>query len=308
VAIATPIVQPIPLADLEPHPGNVRFVLDPASLAELADSIRASGVLQPLLVTPHGERFRIIAGHRRHAAAALAGLSVVPCVVQDIGEQDQLIAMISENVQRENLSPIEEARSFDRLAATGLSHVEMARRLGIPTSRVEVRLRLLALPTEVQELVHRGLIPINGAEALARVPNADVARRTALIAARGHWSVKKIEDVVERELKTMGARPPRRQLLWKTDEDDATSANGVPHPEGTRSRRVRVYEWLDKARGTVDVARVAQAAKRACTVCGMQDAESVCQDCPMLELLEQLQPFVGAGVLVPRKPRHHEGQ
>lgn len=139
-----------PLASLRPNPLNPRGPVDPATVEELAASIRAQGVLQPLLVTPDGV---IVAGHRRHAAAQLAGLAGVPVVVRAMAEADQLSAMLTENIQRQALTPLAEARSYRRLVGEWqLSVAEVTRRVGVSVGLIRKRLDLFRLAPGVQAL------------------------------------------------------------------------------------------------------------------------------------------------------------
>ena len=132
---------------LRPNPLNPRGELDPAGLDELADSMRAQGVLQPLLVTPGG---LVVAGHRRLAAARQAGLTEVPVMVRDLSPAQQQEIMLVENLQRQDLSPVEEARGYRRILDEGHTGAQLARRIGVPTARINARLLLLKLDEQVQ--------------------------------------------------------------------------------------------------------------------------------------------------------------
>jgi len=144
----------IPLDDLEPDPGNPRDKL--RRIDELAASIREVGILQPLVVTRNGnDRYRIVVGHRRHAAAKKAKLTTVPCIVRDNGiDRARLIHEIIENVQRDDLNPIEEAKAYNRLLKElDVTQAEIAARCGVSEAHVSKRLSLLALPTDVRKRV-----------------------------------------------------------------------------------------------------------------------------------------------------------
>src|SRR5438132_10566410 len=131
---AIPSTETRPIDCLRPNPLNPRGELHPAGLQELADSIRAQGVLQPLLVTPAGV---VVAGHRRLAAARLAGLSDVPVVARDLDRVQQQEIMLVENLQRQDLSPVEEARAYRRLLDAGHTIAQLARRTGVPSARIK---------------------------------------------------------------------------------------------------------------------------------------------------------------------------
>jgi ParB family chromosome partitioning protein len=288
MSTANTITRSIPIELVRPNPANVRMDIDDAAIAALAESVKASGILQPLLVTPESDHFLIVAGHRRHAAAKLAGLAELPCVVRTIAAENVVSEMLVENLQRENLSPIEEARGFDRLADQGLTQAEIARRLGLKPERVAVRLKLLKLPEELQQCVHRGALHPAAAEELLRIGNPDVQKRLGLIAMRGRWSADRIRSAVDRDLQKIGARPPKPKPTWK----ESTSG------ECGRARD-KTLAWLHDARGSVSFSQIAAAAERSCDVCGMAESVGVCQDCPMLELLDQLRPAALAQTPVP---------
>ena len=144
-----------------------RSLFDPARLQELAQSIRANGIIQPLIVRRSGERYELVAGERRWRAATLAGLTEVPVVIQDFAEDRLLEVALIENIQREDLNPIEAAHAFDRLGRElGLSHDEIGQRTGKDRSSIANTIRLLKLPPEVQHLVAEGRLPMGQARAI----------------------------------------------------------------------------------------------------------------------------------------------
>ena len=159
----------IPVDQLRPNPQQPRHHFDQEALEELAASIRLHGVLQPLLVSedpPHG--YLLITGERRWRAARLAGLATVPAVIRErIEEEHQLELALVENLQRRDLTPLEESRAFEQLrAGLGLSQQEIADRVGMDRSTVANSLRLLKLPPEVQEMVERGELSAGHGRAL----------------------------------------------------------------------------------------------------------------------------------------------
>lgn len=163
-------------ADLRPNPDNPRGPVSPDSVRELADSIAESGMLCPILVRPNGQ---IVAGHRRHAAATLLGWEFVPVTVtMELDEQAVLVAMAAENLQREDLSPLAEARAYDSLRMAGLTVADIVRRLGVGRERVTASLRLLELDPETAALADRGDLPMSAIGLLSRV--VDPARRLEL--------------------------------------------------------------------------------------------------------------------------------
>ena len=149
----------IPVDSLYPNPHQPRHRFDERGLEELAESIRRHGVLQPLLVSEDGpDRYLLLTGERRWRAARLAGLRTIPAVIRErLADGEQLEVALVENLQRQDLTPLEEARAFDDLRTSlGLSQAEIAERVSMDRSTVANSLRLLKLPSEVQELVERG--------------------------------------------------------------------------------------------------------------------------------------------------------
>ena len=174
-----------PTASLRPNPFNPRLMLDPASVDDLAASIAThrdqGGILQPLLVTPDGT---VVAGHRRLAAARRAGLTDVPVIVRSLSPVEQLEIQLVENLQRADLTPIEEARAYHLLLEVGTTLASIARTVGVPANRVRDRLTLLDLDEQVQGQVHRNELPMRVALLLAPLRDQARQRRLAGIAAR----------------------------------------------------------------------------------------------------------------------------
>jgi ParB family chromosome partitioning protein len=184
---------------LEPNPDQPRSVFLEAKLDELAASIRANGIVQPLLVRRIGERFQIIAGERRWRAAQRAGLERVPVVVREIPDDRVLELSLIENIQREELNPIEEANAYRRLIdGLGVTQEEVARRVGRERSSVTNYLRLLKLPAEIQQWVEEDRLSMGHARSLLSLESADAQRSLGLeIIARG-LSVRDTERFVKK--------------------------------------------------------------------------------------------------------------
>ncbi|MBV9326513.1 MAG: ParB/RepB/Spo0J family partition protein [Chloroflexi bacterium] len=183
------------VASLRPNPLNPRGDVDASGLDELAESISTQGVLQPLLVTPDGV---VVAGHRRLAAARMACLEEVPVVVRDLDPVQQQEIMLVENLQRQELSPVEEARAYRRLLEGGHTLAQLARRIGAPAARINARLVLLKLDDQVQWMFHRGDLPLTLAPVLAKLADPILSGRSRpeLLAvsspcptSNGSWSV-----------------------------------------------------------------------------------------------------------------------
>ena len=190
-------IQEIPVGELDPNPDQPRQSFDQESIAQLADSIRDQGVLQPLLVVPaSGGRYRIIAGERRYRASRLAGLETVPCIVKDIDVIRQMEIALIENLQREDLNPMEAARGIQALMKQcGYTQEKVSARLGKSRPAVANLLRLLSLPEEVTEMVRDGLISAGHARVLAGIRDPEEQIRLAHRAADEGMSVRRLEQL-----------------------------------------------------------------------------------------------------------------
>lgn len=166
-------VRELPVDRIEVNPFQPRQQMDPEALAELAESIRAQGVIQPLVVRPVGEGYQLVVGERRWRAAQMAGLERVPVVVRSIGDREAAALALVENLQREGLNPIEEAMGFRRLMLEfGWTQEEVASRVGRKRSSVANALRLLQLAPEVQDLIMGGQLSAGHGKVLAAVEKA----------------------------------------------------------------------------------------------------------------------------------------
>jgi ParB family chromosome partitioning protein len=187
--------------------------MEQEALGELAASIKTQGVMQPVLVRPIGEgRYEIVAGERRWRAARMAGLTAVPTLVRDIPDQQALAAALIENIQREDLNPLEEAVGIQRLIQEfGLTHQAVADSLGRSRAAVTNLLRLLELAPPVRELLSHGKLDMGHARALLALPvTGQVALARA--AVEQQWSVREVEQRVAAALKAPvpASTPPRR--------------------------------------------------------------------------------------------------
>lgn len=264
-----------PVASLTPNPFNPRGDVDPASLDELVASIRAQGILQPLLVTPDGV---IVAGHRRYAASVRVGLAAVPVVVRAMTEAEQLEAMLVENLQREALSPLQEARAFKRMIDGGYTQADVARRLGLQHSRVYLRVTILKLAPEVQDLFDRAELPITASVPLAKIGDWGMQRRLAVMSARRSLKVPQLEALVRRHLEEFNAAPP------------APAAEPDGPPERTlRETRADVIARLERdAERAVSFAQIGRLLADTCCACGMEAMPAVCASCPLSQFVAKL--------------------
>ena len=204
----------IPVGLLDPNPHQPRDPIDPAMLDQLMASIREHGVLQPILVRPLGERYQVVAGERRLRAAQAIGLKDVPASVRDIPDDRMLEIALVENLQREDLDPIEKARSFRAyLEETGQSQQEAGRRLGLDRSTIANVVRLLDLPADVQALVKGGEVSMGHARAILGADSPKRQRAIAGKVVREGLSVRQVEALVRRE---GGPRRPGRPAKAKS--------------------------------------------------------------------------------------------
>lgn len=190
----------LPVEFLTPGVSQPRRVFDDAAIDELADSIRARGLLQPILVRPVADnRYEIVAGERRWRAAQKAGLHDVPVVIRELTDEAAAEIALIENVQRVDLSPVEEARAYQRLAEQHKrSQEEIARAVGKSRSHVANTMRVLQLPPMSLDALERGLITMGHARAILSAPNPDAA--CALVIKRG-LSVRQVERLVAEALR-----------------------------------------------------------------------------------------------------------
>ena len=214
-------VQEIAIGDIDPNPDQPRRVFQEESIAQLAQSIREQGVLQPILVTPEeGGRYRIVAGERRWRASRAAGLDAVPCLVRDLDVIQQVEIALVENLQREDLNPIEAARGIRILMQQcGYTQETVANRLSKSRPAVANLLRLLTLPEEVMALVEKGALSAGHARVLAGME--DDAAKLALAREtidRG-YSVRQLEALAaSRKLEPTKPAPARRALPAELSE------------------------------------------------------------------------------------------
>jgi ParB family chromosome partitioning protein len=217
-----------PVASLEPNPYQPRSAMDPTRLSELSASIRESGIVQPILVRRHGERYQIIAGERRWRAAQQAGLATVPIVVREVADDRLLELALVENIQRQELSPLEEAQAFHRLQEElRLTQEEVARKVGRDRTTVTNTLRLLRLPREVRDLLNTGGLDAGHGRALLALEKAEEQTALAREAARKGLSVREVERRVALMRAPRSKTPPTRDANTRAAEERLRAALGT---------------------------------------------------------------------------------
>lgn len=190
-----PDMRELPVASIEPNPGQPRTRFSEEALEALSESIKASGVVQPLIVRPAGRgKYEIIAGERRWRASQMAGVEKVPVVIRDSDEADRLEVALIENMVRENLNPVEEAKACAALVEDlGLSKEELGKRVGRSRPQISNLIRLLDLPDEVLDLLEEGRLSEGHGRAILQVPDHAERRKLAKQALNEGWSVRQTE-------------------------------------------------------------------------------------------------------------------
>lgn len=236
------------VADIIPHPGQPRRRFDEGALDELAASIAARGVIQPVIVTPHGSgRWRLVAGERRWRAAQRAQLHEIPAIIRDLSEREITALALIENLQREDLNPIEEARAYHGLAEQeGLTQAEIARMVDKSRSHVANLQRLLTLPAAVVAMVEDGRLSMGHARALV---GAEDAQAMAEAAVARQLSVRE----VERMLRRRPGAPVRRARAERSNADTADIAAVQGHLEEFLGLSVRINTDADPRSGAVTI-------------------------------------------------------
>jgi ParB family chromosome partitioning protein len=230
-------LRELPVEVIKPNPNQPRTKIDPESLSGLASSIEANGVVQPLLVRPLPDgSYELIAGERRWRAAQAAGLAKVPAVVRDQELAERLQVALIENMVREDLNPVEEARACSALIdELGVSKEELARRVGRSRPAVSNLIRLLDLPDEALELLESGELSEGHGRALLAARGNDVRRRLAGDAARQGWSVRETEN------RAKLASQPKPERKPKLDPEEAAAlAEAAERLESALGHEVRV--------------------------------------------------------------------
>jgi ParB family transcriptional regulator, chromosome partitioning protein len=233
--------------EIDPNPLQSRTVFQAERLQELARSIQANGVIQPLVVRKAGARYQLVAGERRWRASRMAGLTSVPVIVQQLSDDQLLEVTLIENIQREDLTPMEVAHAFERLVNDlGLSHEEIARRTGKDRSTITNTLRLLRLPRDLQQLVSEHRLSMGHARAILGLPTEDLQRQVAEKATSQGLSVRQVERLIQRMTAT---REPQTPEEVAEDPNVKAATQEMERILGTRVRIVPKSEQ----RGRIEI-------------------------------------------------------
>ena len=245
----------LPLGLIQPNPMQPRTSFNADGLEELAASIRANGIIQPIIVRRMGDSYQIVAGERRWRAARIAELEQVPVVVQDIADRAMLEVALIENIQREDLNPIETAHAFERLGPDlGLSQEEIGRRTGKDRTSIANIVRLLKLPKEVQLLVAERRLSMGHARAILGLATADEQIQLAEKTVALGLSVRQVETQVQ-EMTADRGKPSGSRKDAAQDPNVRAAADELERALGTR---VRIVE-LSEQRGRIEIEYYSQA-------------------------------------------------
>jgi len=229
-------VRYVPLTLIDANPDQPRQTFSERSIEELAQSIRTDGVIQPILLRPEGERYLLIAGERRLRASAVAGLSEIPAVVRDIPDDRVLEIALIENIQREDLNPLEVAQALQRMAMElQLSHEELAQRTGKNRATITNQLRLLRLPIPVQQMIANNELQMGHARALIALPHEADQREIAEQIRKRGLSVRQVEELVRKKLLPQTETPPPPP----PDPNEAAAVDNLEQALGARVRLVK---------------------------------------------------------------------
>ena len=247
-------LREISIDDIVPNPYQARTVWDQQELADLTESIKANGVIQPIIVRRAGTGFQLIAGERRFRASKLASLKKIPALIRQATDQQLLELALIENIHRANLNPIERAKAYQNYLSTfSLTQSGAAERLGEDRSVIANHLRLLDLPEEIKQLLAERQLTMGHARAILALPTDDLRRKLANRAMAGRLSVREVERLVRRYLTGIGhtrtthAKPPHIiDLETKLGTQLGTKVLIETRKNGKRGRIIVEFHSLDE--------------------------------------------------------------
>jgi ParB family chromosome partitioning protein len=232
---------------IDPNPLQPRRIFQHDRIEELAQSIRANGIIQPLVVRRQAERYQLVAGERRWRAAKIAGVAKVPAVVQEIPDERLLEITLIENIQREDLNAIETAQAFDRLCRElQLNHEEVGRRTGKDRSTIANLIRILQLPPDIQQLIAERRLSIGHARCLLTLPTPELQRDVAEKSVAQGWSVRQVERLTQ---KMMEDRKPKAVDEVQSDPNVKAAIDELERVLGTK---VRIIERA-RQKGRIEI-------------------------------------------------------
>jgi len=237
----------IPIDAIDANPLQPRRLFDSERLNELAQSIRTNGIIQPLVVRRNGERFQLVAGERRWRAAKIAGVTQIPAVIRDIPDDHLLEITLVENIQREDLNPIETATALSRMGSElNLTAEEIGRRTGKDRTTIINFIRLLQLPADLQQLLAERRLSAGHARSLLSLPTPELQRQVAEKAVSHGWSVRETERVTQRMVEGRTPKP-----VEEVQEDPNVKA-AIQELQRVLGTRVRIVEGARK-KGKIEI-------------------------------------------------------
>ena len=260
--VAAQVTSPAPAAvpskllvtSIQPNAEQPRSEFDEARLGELAASIASHGIIQPIIVRKFKEGYQIVAGERRWRAAQMAGLKEVPVVIQDIVDENLLEVALIENIQREDLNPIETAQAFDQLSKRGFSQEEIGRRTGKDRATIANLIRLLRLPREVQNLVADGRLSMGHARAILSLHSGQDQVDLAKAAVDKGLSVRQVEH--QAQILLGDKEPPKPKKEVPVDPNVRAAIESLERALGTR---VKIVASPGGERGRIEIEYYSQA-------------------------------------------------
>lgn len=243
----------VDLDSIAPNPYQPRESMDDPTLDELADSIRRHGVIQPIIIRPSGDGYQIVAGGRRWIAAKRAGLKSIPARIVSASDEDMMVLALVENVQREGLNPIEQAKAYRELSERfGMSHEEIARAVGKDRTTVTNTIRLLSLPQEIQELIKSGRITAGHARAILSIKDPEKQMEVCRRIMDERMSVRKAETISKS--KPPEKRSPYISALEEELQRIFSTSVSIEH-RGTKGRIVIHYYSLEDLDRILEILR-----------------------------------------------------
>ena len=254
-------LQSVPIDAISPNPYQARAVWDEQELAALAESVRANGIIQPIIVRPAGTGYQLIAGERRFRAAKLASMTSVPALVRQATDEQLHEWALVENIHRVDLNPIERAKAYrDYLSTFSLTQAEAAERLGEGRSVIANYLRLLDLPQEIKQMLAESRLSMGHARAILALPTDELRRKLANRAMAGRLSVREVERLVRRYLAGTSqptpaprSKPPHiLDLENKLASQLGTRVSIETRKNGQRGRIIIEFYSLDEFDGMME--------------------------------------------------------
>lgn len=251
----------INLDDISPNPYQARIEWNEHDLNDLAESIKANGVIQPIIVRPFKDGYQLIAGERRHRAAKLASMQTIPAMVRTASDEQMHEWSLVENIHRVDLNPIERAKAYrDYLNAFSLTQTEASQRLGEDRSVVANYMRLLDLPQEIKQMLAESKLSMGHARAILALPTDELRRKLANRAMAGRLSVREVERLVRRYLagsnkdkRTIRSKTPHIQdLEMKLSRQLGTKVNIETRKNGHRGKIIIEFYSLDEFDGITE--------------------------------------------------------